>query len=105
MINGFTALNLSKLDVLDDLDEIKIAVCYKLDGKNLDSFPALLEDLERVEVEYETVPGWKTSFKEVRTWDALPENAKKYVLRLEELLGCPIKYVGIGQRRDQMLTR
>jgi adenylosuccinate synthase len=105
MINGFTALNLSKLDVLDDLDEIKIAVGYKLDGKNLDSFPALLEDLERVEVEYETVPGWKTSLKEVRTWDALPENAKKYVLRLEELLGCPIKYVGIGQRRDQMLTR
>lgn len=105
MINGFTALNLSKLDVLDDLDEIKIAVGYKLDGKNLDSFPALLEDLERVEVVYETMPGWKTSLKEISSWDALPENAKKYVLRLEELLGCPIKYVGIGQRRDQMLIR
>ncbi len=105
MINGFTALNLSKLDVLDDLEEIKIAVGYKLDGKNLDCFPALLEDLERVEVEYETVPGWKTSLKEITSWDSLPENAKKYVLRLEELLGCPIKYVGIGQRRDQMLTR
>lgn len=105
MINGFTALNLTKLDVLDELDEIKVAVAYRLDGKVLESIPASLEDLARVEVDYETLPGWKISLKDVTTWDALPENAKKYVLRLEELLGCPFKYIGVGQRRDQLLTR
>lgn len=105
MINGFTALNLTKLDVLDELDEIKVAVAYRLDGKVLGSIPASLEDLARVEVDYETLPGWKVSLKDVTTWDALPENAKKYVFRLEELLGCPFKYIGVGQRRDQLLTR
>ncbi|QQR55071.1 adenylosuccinate synthase [Candidatus Peregrinibacteria bacterium] len=104
-LNGFTALNLTKLDVLDALDEVKIAVAYKLDGRNLDSIPASLEDLARVEVEYETLPGWKSSLKEVTSWDALPQNAKNYVLRLEALLGCPLKYVGVGQRRDQLLLR
>lgn len=104
-LNGFTALNLTKLDVLDDLDEIKIAVSYTLDGKVLQSIPASLEDLARVEVQYETLPGWKTSLKDVTSWEALPENAKNYVLRLESLLGCPLKYIGVGQRRDQLLVR
>lgn len=104
-LNGFTALNLTKLDVLDELDEIKVAVTYTLDGKILESIPASLEDLARVEVQYETLPGWKTSLKDVTSWDALPENAKNYVLRLEALLGCPLKYIGVGQRRDQLLVR
>jgi adenylosuccinate synthase len=105
MVNGFSALNLTKLDVLDDLDEIKIATSYSLDGEVLRTVPALLSDLERVEVTYETLLGWKTSLKDITSWEALPENAKKYVLRLEELLGCPLKYIGVGQRRDQLLTR
>ena len=105
MVNGFTALNLTKLDVLDELDEIKVAVGYSLDGAPLESIPASLEDLARVEVTYEVLPGWKTSLKGVTAWEALPENAQKYVLRLEALLGCPLKYIGVGQRRDQLLTR
>ncbi|MFA5789283.1 MAG: adenylosuccinate synthase [Candidatus Gracilibacteria bacterium] len=105
MINGFTCLNLTKLDVLDDLDEIKIAVKYRLHGEVLQSIPASLDELAQVEVEYETLPGWKQSLKNVTKWEQLPENAKNYVLRLEELLECPIKYVGVGQRRDQLLTR
>ena len=105
LLNGYTSLNLTKLDVLDDLDEIEVAVAYKLDGKVMESFPARLEDLGRVEVEYETLPGWKQSLKDVTSWDQLPENAQKYVERLEELLGCPIKYLGVGQRRDQLITR
>ena len=104
-INGFSCLNLTKLDVLDDLDEIKVAVAYRLNGKVLDSVPAALEDLAEVEVEYETLPGWKQSLKDLNSWDDLPENAKSYVLRLEKLLSCPIKYVGVGQRRDQLLVR
>lgn len=105
MINGFTSLNLTKLDVLDDLEEIQIAKEYRLHGKTLHSIPARLEELAEVEVVWETVPGWKTSLKEVRQWEELPENAQKYVLRLEELLACPIGYIGVGQRRDQLLMR
>lgn len=105
MINGFTSLNLTKLDVLDDLDEIMVATGYTLDGENVESFPALLEDLARVELTYETLPGWKQSLKDVTSWDDLPKNAKNYVLKLEEWLGCPIKYIGVGQRRDQLITR
>ncbi len=105
MINGFSSLNLTKLDVLDDLDEIQVAVAYRLNGEVLESIPASLDELAAVEVEYETLPGWKQSLKDVTSWDDLPENAKNYVLRLEELLECPIKYIGVGQRRDQLLRR
>jgi adenylosuccinate synthase len=105
MINGFTSLNLTKLDVLDELDEIKVAKEYRLHGETLQSIPASLDELAQVEVVWETLPGWKSSLKNVTTWEDLPENAKKYVLRLEELLGCPIKYIGVGQRRDQLLVR
>lgn len=105
LLNGFTCLNLTKLDVLDDLDEIKVAVGYSLDGKKINHFPARLEDLARVEVEYKTLPGWKTSLNDMNSWDALPENAKNYVLALEGWLECPIRYVGVGQRRDQLIDR
>jgi adenylosuccinate synthase len=105
MLNGYTSLNLTKLDVLDDLDEIKVCVGYTLNGEKLDRFPARLENLAKVEVEYETLPGWNQKLNDVTSWDQLPENAKNYVLRLEELLGCPIKYIGVGQRRDQLITK
>ncbi len=105
MINGFTSVNLTKLDVLDHLSEIKVAVGYKLDGKPFSGLPARLEDLGRIETEYETLPGWKQSLNDVTSWDELPENAQKYVLRLEELLGCHIKYIGVGMRRDQLIIR
>ena len=105
LLNGYDHLNLTKLDVLDDCDEIKIATEYRLKGKKLESFPAALEDLAEVEVHYEVMPGWKVSLKEAKTWEELPEAAKNYVLRLESLLNCPIRYIGVGQRRDQLLTR
>ena len=105
MLNGYTSLNLTKLDVLDELDEIQVATSYKLDGKIMEGFPARLEDLARVEVEFETLPGWKQSLNAVTTWDQLPDKARKYVERLEKLVDCPIKYVGVGQRRDQLIVR
>lgn len=105
MINGHTSLNLTKLDVLDQLDEIKVAEKYFLDGKEIFSLPARLEDLARVELEYSTHPGWKTDISNSKTWDDLPENAQNYVLHLEQLLGCPIKWIGVGARRDQMIER
>lgn len=105
LINGFTSLNLTKLDVLDKLDEIKIAVAYEKDGIELTGFPALLDDLANIAVRYETMPGWNSSLENVTSWNDLPENAKNYVLRLEELLSCKIKYIGVGQRRDQLISR
>ncbi len=105
LVDGCTALNLTKLDVLDDLDEIKIAVAYRLNGQEIHGLPALLSELEQVEVTYESLPGWKTPIGEARRFEDLPINAQNYVLRLENLLGCPIRWIGVGQRRDQMIDR
>ncbi|KKT76645.1 MAG: Adenylosuccinate synthetase, partial [Candidatus Peregrinibacteria bacterium GW2011_GWA2_44_7] len=105
LLNGFTSLNLTKLDVLDDFDEIQVATGYSLHGKPLDEFPARLKDLAEVKVHYESLPGWKTSLQDCTTWDQLPEEAKNYVLRLEKWLKCPIEYIGVGKRRDQLIVR
>lgn len=104
-INGFTSLNLTKLDVLDDLEEIQVAVSYQLDGKEIGNIPANLEDLASVEVTTITLPGWKKTLNAVHTWDDLPKEAQTYVLFLEKALACPIRYVGVGPRRDQLLFR
>lgn len=105
MVNGYTALALTKTDILDKLDEIKIGVDYVKDGKVLDYFPSSEDQFVGVEVKYETMPGWKTSIANIRTFDDLPENVKKYVLRIEELLDLPIRWVGVGQSRDSMIFR
>ena len=104
MINGLTAINLTKLDVLDEFDTIKIVTKYMYQGKELESIPASLDILEQVEVEYEELPGWKQQIDKARKISDLPENAQKYIKRIEELLGCPIDFVGVGVSRDQMAT-
>lgn len=103
MINGYTSINVTKLDVLDDLDEIKIGVAYKHNGKELDSFPADLDLLSQVEVIYETLPGWKTDISKCRTWDELPENAKAYIQRIEGLVEVKVEWIGVGPGRDAMI--
>eukprot|EP00164_Ancoracysta_twista_P003581 GFYU01004786.1.p1 GENE.GFYU01004786.1~~GFYU01004786.1.p1 ORF type:complete len:428 (-),score=173.56 GFYU01004786.1:143-1426(-) len=104
-VNDFTDINLTKVDVLSKLDEIKIGVAYKLDGKELDCFPALLDDLARVEVVYETLPGWKSDISKCTKFDELPENCKKYILRCEELIGCHVRWIGVGAGRTDMIER
>ncbi|KAF9432477.1 phosphoribosylaminoimidazole carboxylase ade2 [Entomortierella beljakovae] len=104
MINGYTSLNITKLDVLDQLDEIKIGVAYKVDGKTLEGFPANLALLEKVEVVYETLPGWKTDISKCRTFDQLPLNAQKYIRRIEEIGGVPIEWIGVGVDREDMIV-
>lgn len=89
MINGYTALALTKLDILDGLSEIKVAVAYKHKGQKLESFPASMNVLEGVEVEYETFPGWQTPISSCRTFESLPANAQKYVKFIEDFLGVP----------------
>lgn len=103
LINEYTSLNLTKLDVLDDLDEIKIGVKYTLDGQVLDSFPADLSQLARVVVDYETLPGWKQDISNVRKFEDLPVNAQNYVRRIEELVGAPVQWIGVGAARDAMV--
>uniref|UniRef100_A0A9J7ZU52 Adenylosuccinate synthetase n=1 Tax=Cyprinus carpio carpio TaxID=630221 RepID=A0A9J7ZU52_CYPCA len=103
MINGFTAIALTKLDILDVLPEIKVGVAYKVDGEIIPHFPANQEVLQKVEVQYETLPGWKTDTSAARTFDELPENAQKYVCYIEDHLGVPVKWIGVGKSRESMI--
>ncbi|KAL9645940.1 hypothetical protein ABK040_001048 [Willaertia magna] len=103
MINGFTALCLTKLDVLDECDEIKVGVKYLVNGVEVESVPHSVETLDKVEVVYETFPGWKTDVSKARTLEDLPENAQKFIKRVVELVGVPIKWVGVGAGREAMV--
>ncbi|ETE71883.1 Adenylosuccinate synthetase isozyme 1, partial [Ophiophagus hannah] len=98
MINGFTALALTKLDILDVLDEIKIGVAYRLDGKRIPYFPANQEILQKVEVEYETMPGWKTDTTSARKWEDLPTKAQNYIRFVEN-------HVGVSEKTKQLLFK
>jgi len=100
-VNGFTGLVMTKLDVLDTLQEIKICTGYKYKGKTLTAYPADLDAQENCEPVYETHPGWQTSTAEVRSWENLPENAKKYLSRISEILDVPIKIISVGPKRRQ----
>eukprot|EP00128_Syssomonas_multiformis_P001602 Colp12_sorted_trinity150504_noHs@23285 len=103
MINGYTSIMLTKLDVLDTFDEIKIGVAYHYKGERLEGFPADLDILGAVEVEYITVPGWKADITKARTFDELPPNAQSYVRTIEKLLGVPVQWVGVGSARDSTI--
>mgnify|MGYP001809608105 FL=1 len=102
-INGLTGIALTKLDVLSDFEAIKVCTGYTFEGQELETLPAKLETFENCEPVYEELPGWKVDITGVRSYDQLPENAKKYVKRLEELAGCPIVMVSVGPRRDQTM--
>uniref|UniRef100_A0A8C8ITR4 Adenylosuccinate synthetase n=1 Tax=Oncorhynchus tshawytscha TaxID=74940 RepID=A0A8C8ITR4_ONCTS len=92
MINGFTAFALTKLDILDVMDEIKVGVSYKLKGKKIPYFPANMDVLQKVEVEYEKLPGWKSDTSACRKWEDLPGKAQNYIRFVENHVGVPSKY-------------
>lgn len=100
-INGMTEIALTKLDVLGDLDEVRICTAYELDGETYDEPP--YDGLDRVTPVYETLPGWKQDITGCESVDALPENARAYVARIEELAGCRLGLVSIGADRDATL--
>lgn len=104
-INGYTSLNITKLDVLDTFKEVKVAVGYKYKGKLLKSFPECLHVLGNVEVEYKTFPGWEQDITSIKTYDELPENAKTYLKFIEDFLNVPIEWVGTGPARESMLVK
>lgn len=104
LINGYTSLNITKLDVLDKFKDIKVAVSYSYKGNKLSSFPEDLSVLAKVDVEYVTLPGWETDITKIKNYEDLPENAKKYLKFIEDFVDVPIKWVGTGPSRDSMLT-
>ncbi len=104
MVNHYTHLNLTKLDILDDFKEIPVAVEYRLDGEILESFPADLKKLDRVEVIYKTLPGWNTPSTGAKTFDDLPENARNYVNFIQDFVDVKVKYIGTGPAREDMIT-
>lgn len=102
-INGFTSIALTKLDVLDALEKIKVCVGYKLDGRPLDSFPAVAQELRRVEPVYATLPGWRSPTLGATRWEELPEKARRYVEFLEREIGVPIGLISTGPERRQTI--
>ena len=104
--SGIHGLALTKLDILDGLDEIKVCVGYKLDGKEIDYLPAGERAQAEVEPIYETIDGWKEKTANARSWAELPAQAIKYVRRIEELTGCPVAVLSTSpDREDTILMR
>lgn len=102
-VNGLTALAITKLDVLDTLDELLVCTGYRIDGEVHTEFPADLQLLEHAEPVYETMPGWRQSTQDARTLGELPAAARAYLDRLEQLCETPVAYVSVGTRRDQII--
>lgn len=102
-VNGLTGVAITKLDVLDDFDTVKICTGYKYDGTLINEIPATLDVFAACEPVYEEMPGWKTKISHITSFEALPENARKYVKRLEELMGCEIVMVSVGPRRTETI--
>ena len=105
-INGLTAVNMTKLDVLTGFPKIKVGVSYDLNGKTLDgSVPANLEDFAKCKVNYIELDGWKEDISQVKDFDKLPKNAQKFVKTVEKELGVPIMWIGTGPAREAMIKR
>jgi adenylosuccinate synthase len=101
--SGIDGIALTKLDVLDGLDKIKIAVRYRLDGKEVDHLPAMQNEQARLEPIYEEMDGWKDSTAGARTWNDLPAQAVKYVRHVEELIGAPVSLLSTSPERDDTI--
>jgi adenylosuccinate synthase len=102
-VNGITGIALTKLDVLDGLDELKICVGYDLDGERVDHLPASQGAQARVTPIYETIEGWKGTTVGARSWADLPAQAIKYVRRIEELIGAPVAMLSTSPERDDTI--
>ncbi len=104
-LNGYTEISLTKLDVLTGLDPLRICVGYRYKGESLDYPPELTEDLRDCSPVYEDLPGWKADLTEVKAYGELPENARNYIKRLEELMKVPVNYISVGPGRAQTFKK
>ena len=103
-INGFTDLFITKLDVLTGLEKVPVCVAYEVDGVRFDEIPMTQTDFHHAKPIYEYFDGWNESISDAKTLEELPENARKYVHKLEELSGCRISAIGVGPDRDQTIV-
>ena len=103
-LNGFTSGILTRLDVLDEMETVKICVAYRIGNKTVEHFPADVAALEKCTPVYEELPGWKVNTSDARKVGELPRNARKYIRRIEELIGCRFHIISIGPRRDQSIV-
>ena len=103
-INGFTDLFITKLDVLTGLEKVPVCVAYEVDGVCFDEIPMTQTDFHHAKPIYEYFDGWNESISDAKTLEELPENARKYVHKLEELSGCRISAIGVGPDRDQTIV-
>ncbi len=103
-VNGYTGMVLTRLDILDGMEEVKICVGYQVDGVGLERFPANTTLLERCEPIYETMPGWQEPTASVTEVEQLPANALAYVRRIEELVGCEAQMISTGPSRDETIA-
>ncbi|AFZ00518.1 adenylosuccinate synthase [Calothrix sp. PCC 6303] len=102
-INGLDCLAITKLDVLDDLDEIQVCVAYEIDGEKCEHFPTSSRKFKQCQPIYKTVPGWGTPTTGCRSWEELPHQAQDYLKYLAELMEVPIAIVSLGASRDQTI--
>ena len=104
-VNGITSISFMLLDVLTGFDKIKICTAYKMGDKIINNFPASLEDLAKCEPVYEELDGWNEDLTNIEKFEDLPENAKKYIARIEELIDVNIDLVSVGTNRTQTIIR
>ena len=102
-ISGINGIALTKLDVLDEFDEIKMCIQYELDGKKIDYLPASVEDQLKIKPIYKTFPGWKVSTNGVKNMDDLPDNAKNYIYAVEDFIGTKISSVSTSPEREDTI--
>jgi adenylosuccinate synthase len=100
-LSGVDALSTTMLDVLSDLEEVRICVAYEINGGRTENFPSHVDDLRRVVPVYETLPGWREDVSSVRRYEDLPENARRYLERIGQLVGRPVEIVSVGPGREQ----
>ena len=103
-VNGYTSLVLTRLDVLDHFDPIRVCVAYELDGERVADFPGSAALLERCKPIYEDIPGWDSPTAGATNLEALPEGARAYVGRIEELVGLPIDIISTGPHRHETVV-
>ena len=102
-ISGIDGIALTKLDVLDELDEIKMCVAYEIDGKEIDYLPAAVEDQLKVKPIYKSFKGWKSETKGIKKFDDLPENAKIYIKELEKFIETKISSISTSPERNDTI--
>ena len=103
-LNSFDYLAITRLDILDDMEEIKVCTGYEYEGKEIEEYPADLKFLEKITPVYETFKGWKQKISDIRSYDELPALCKEYLEGISKLIGVPIGIVSVGPSREQTIV-